>query len=75
MSLSLSKAKEVPYKKFYLAGALMRMLCGDPTWVVAERFKIPRGTLQSALQAANSHASKLSQFTKVSYNCNFPSGI
>ena len=67
-SLIPPQEKEVPYKRFYVAGALHKLISGVPSWRVSAMFKIPRGTLQSALSSAVSHASKLAHFTKVP-NC------
>ena len=63
----LPQEKEVPYKRFYVAGALHKLISGVPSWRVSAMFKIPRGTLQSALSSAVSHASKLAHFTKVMF--------
>ena len=68
-SLSTPQEKEVPYKRFYVAGALHKLISGVPSWRVSAMFKIPRGTLQSALSSAVSHASKLAHFTKVLTCC------
>ena len=65
MLTRLFQAAEIPYKKFYVAGALHKLISGKPVWDVSAVFKIPRGSLQSALNSAVSHASKLSHFTKV----------
>ena len=44
--------------RFYLALALHRLVCEDPLGVVAERFAINRGFLQSLMQQASTYAGK-----------------
>lgn len=54
-----------PAMRLYIAFMMQRIWNQEPLWEVAERFAVPRGWLQSALQSTCSQASSISRFSQV----------
>lgn len=57
-----------PAMRLYIAFMMQRIWNQEPLWEVADRFVVPRGWLQSTLQATCSQASSIARFAEVGLN-------
>lgn len=51
--------------RLYIAFMMLRIWNQEPLWEIAERFTVPRGWLQSTLQATCSQAGSIARFAEV----------
>uniref|UniRef100_A0A914D2R3 Uncharacterized protein n=1 Tax=Acrobeloides nanus TaxID=290746 RepID=A0A914D2R3_9BILA len=53
-----------PAMRLYIAFMMLRIWNQEPLWEIAERFTVPRGWLQSTLQATCSQAGSIARFAE-----------